>query len=158
LYLPIDKYHLKKIVDYRKLFGVTEETGLQELKTVYRTLMKNWHPDKFQESEQSRSEAEEKSKTIIEAYHFLVSIAPETREKTAAEYSLTTASSAILDFHYKSQVLTVSFLDGNEYEYFDVPKNVYIKFVNADSPGRFFRRHVCNSYLYRSTSRLTATA
>ncbi|WP_207423355.1 KTSC domain-containing protein [Desertivirga brevis] len=148
---------MKKIIDYRKLFGVTETADLQELKTVYRGLMKNWHPDKFQDSEESKTAAEEKSKEIIEAYHFLVSIAPETRERTSAEYALTTAS-AINDFQYKSQTLTISFLDGNEYEYFDVPKNIYVKFINADSPGRFFRRHISNSYLYRSTSRLTATA
>jgi DnaJ-class molecular chaperone len=148
---------LKKIVDYRKLFGVTDDAGLQELKTVYRGLMKNWHPDKFQDSEESKTAAEEKSKSIIEAYHFLVSIAPETKEKTADDYALTIAS-AIVDFQYKSQTLTISFADGNEYEYFDLPKNVYVKFINADSPGRFFRRHISGSYLYRSTSRLAATA
>ncbi|WP_207534094.1 KTSC domain-containing protein [Desertivirga arenae] len=148
---------MKKIIDYRKLFGVTETADLQELKTVYRGLMKNWHPDKFQESEESKTAAEEKSKAIIEAYHFLVSIAPETREKTASEY-ITTTNSAIADFQFKSQVLTVSFMDGNEYEYYGVPKNVYVKFINADSPGRFFRRHICNAYVYRSTSRLTASA
>ena len=137
---------------------MTEAADLQELKTVYRGLMKNWHPDKFQETEESKREAEEKSKAIIEAYHFLVSIAPETREKTAEDYALTTTASAISDFQYKSQILTISFTDGNEYEYFGVPKNAYIKFINADSPGRFFRRHICNTYLYRSTSRLAATA
>ena len=119
--------------------------------------MKNWHPDKFQDSEESQTAAEEKSKTNIEAYHFLVSIGPETKEKTASEYALTIAS-AILDFEYKAQTLTISFADGNEYEYFDLPKNVYVKFINADSPGRFFRRHISNNYLYRSTSRLGATA
>lgn len=154
----LNNYSLKKIVDYRKLFGVSEAAELQELKTVYRTLMKNWHPDKFQDSAESKLEAEEKSKTIIEAYHFLVSIAPETRQKTSTEYALTTSTSGIADFQYKSQVLTISFLDGSEYEYFDVPKAVYVKLINADSPGRFARRHIYNSFLYRSTSRLVATA
>ena len=148
---------MKKIIDYRKLFGVTETAGLQELKTIYRGLMKSWHPDKFNDSEESKLEAEEKSKSIIEAYHFLVSIAPETKEKTSAEYALTTAS-AIMDFVYKGQILTITFMDGNEYEYYGVPKNVYVKLINADSPGRFFRRHISESYLYRSTSRLAATA
>ena len=76
---------MKKIVEYRKLLGVDKAAELQELKTVYRTLMKNWHPDKFTDSVDSKLEAEEKSKTIIEAYHFLVSIAPETREQTLAD-------------------------------------------------------------------------
>lgn len=149
---------MKKIVDYRKLLGVNEAAELQELKTVYRTLMKNWHPDKFQDSVESKIEAEEKSKTIIEAYHFLVSIAPETRKQSLQEYTLTTTTSNIADFEYKSQVLTVNFFDGSVYEYFDVPKAVYVKLINADSPGRFARRHIFNSYVYRSTSKLVATA
>lgn len=149
---------MKKIVDYRKLLGVTEAAELSELKSTYRGLMKAWHPDKFQESEESKLEAEEKSKTIIEAYHFLVSIAPETRAQSFAEYTLTTTTSPITDFEYKSQVLKVEFADGNTYEYFDVPKAVYVKLVNADSPGRFARRHIYTEYVYRSISKLVATA
>ncbi len=149
---------MKKIVDYRKLLNVNEAAELQELKTVYRALMKTWHPDKFNDNEALKLEAEEKSKTIIEAYHFLVSIAPETRNQTFADYTITTTTSNIADFEYKQQVLTVYFLDGNAYEYFDVPKEVYRKLVNADSPGRFARRHVFNEFVYRSVSKLVATA
>ncbi|WP_295794501.1 KTSC domain-containing protein [Mucilaginibacter sp.] len=149
---------MKKIVDYRKLLNVNEAAELQELKTVYRGLMKTWHPDKFNDNEALKLEAEEKSKTIIEAYHFLVSIAPETRDQTFADYTITTTTSNIADFEYKQQVLTVYFLDGNAYEYFDVPKEVYRKLVNADSPGRFARRHIFNEFVYRSVSKLVATA
>ncbi|MBD1394808.1 KTSC domain-containing protein [Mucilaginibacter glaciei] len=147
---------MKKIVDYRKLLGVAEAAELQELKLVYRSLMKTWHPDKFQD--ESRVEAEEKSKTIIEAYHFLVSIAPETRAQSIAEYTETTTNAAIADFEFEKQVLKVVFTDGNTYEYFDVPRAVYVKLVNADSPGRFARRHIYNEYVYRSVNRLVATA
>lgn len=149
---------MKKIVDYRKLLGVGEAAELQELKTVYRGLMKTWHPDKFQDSEESKLEAEEKSKTIIEAYHFLVSIAPETRNQSLAEYTLTTTTANMLDFEYKQQVLTVNFTDGNVYEYFDVPKASYVKMINSDSPGRYARRHIFNSHVYRSVSKLVASA
>jgi DnaJ-class molecular chaperone len=131
---------MKKIVDYRKLLGVNEAAELEELKTIYRGLMKTWHPDKFQDNAE-KTEAEEKSKVIIEAYHFLVSIAPETRNQSLAEYQATTSNSGILDFEFKSQVLKVQFTDGNTYEYFDVPKAVYTKLINSDSPGRFARRH-----------------
>ena len=147
---------MKKIVEFRKLLEVNEAASLLQLKNSYRSMMKNWHPDKFQDSEARKLEAEEKSKAIIEAYHFLVSIAPETRSQTFAEYTLTTTTSAIADFEYKSQILKVSFMDGSEYEYFGVPKAVYVKLVNADSPGRFARRHIYNAYVYRSTSKLVA--
>ncbi|GAC1301735.1 MAG: KTSC domain-containing protein [Mucilaginibacter sp.] len=149
---------MKKIVDYRKLFGVNKDAELQELKTVYRSLMKTWHPDKFTENDDTKLEAEEKSKTIIEAYHFLVSIAPETLLQSEGEYANTTANSGIRDFEYKAQVLKIYFSDDNVYEYFDVPKEVYRKLVNADSPGRFARRHIFNTYVYRSLNKLAASA
>ncbi|QEM09410.1 KTSC domain-containing protein [Mucilaginibacter rubeus] len=147
---------MKKIVDYRKLLNVTENAELTELRTVYKSMMKTWHPDRFQD--ESRIEAEEKSKTIIEAYHFLVSIAPETRAQTLSDYTATTTLSNIADFEYKQQVLKVTFLDGNVYEYFDVPRAVYTKFINADSPGRFARRHIFNEFVYRSVNKLVASA
>ena len=149
---------MKKIVDYRKLLAVNETAELQELKTVYRNLIKTWHPDKFHHDNELKLEAEEKSKKVIEAYHFLVSIAPETRNQTFAEYTITTATAGITDFEYKSQVLTIYFSDGSAYEYFDVPKAVYVKFINADSPGRFARRHIFSNYVYRSLSKLVASA
>ena len=147
---------MKKITDYRKLLGTTEVSTLTELRSVYKSLMKTWHPDRFNDNHEQKLEAEEKSKTIIEAYHFLVSIAPETREQSFAEYTITTTTSNIADFDYRQQTLTIKFLDGAEYEYFDVPRNVYIKLINADSPGRFARRHIFNEYIYRSTSKLVA--
>jgi DnaJ-class molecular chaperone len=149
---------MKKIVDYRKLLNVNEAAELQELKTTYRGLMKAWHPDKFNDNAELKLEAEEKSKQIIEAYHFLVSIAPETRNQSFADYTLTTTTAGIADFEYRSQVLTVYFTDGNAYEYFDVPKEIYRKLINADSPGRFARRHIFNAYVYRSMSKLVASA
>jgi curved DNA-binding protein CbpA len=149
---------MKKIVDYRKLLGTTEVSTLNELRSVYKSLMKTWHPDRFNDNHDQKLEAEEKSKTIIEAYHFLVSIAPETRDQSFADYTITTTTSNILDFDYQKQVLTIKFMDGTEYEYFDVPRNTYVKLVNADSPGRFARRHIFNEFVYRSTSKLVAQA
>jgi curved DNA-binding protein CbpA len=143
---------MKKIIGYRKLLGVTEKATLLELKTIYRNLMKSWHPDKFQESDEQKADAEVKSKRIIEAYHFLVSIAPETRALTFAEYTLTTTSSGITDFEYKDETLQINFVDGTSYEYFGVPKALYIKLVNAPSLGRFARRHIYDLFPYRSVS------
>ncbi|WP_316798603.1 KTSC domain-containing protein [Pedobacter frigidisoli] len=148
---------MKKIVDYRRLLSVDKTAKLADLKSVYRTLMKEYHPDKFQ-VEEERLEAEAKSKEIIEAYHFLVSIAPETCEQNLEIYTQTITNSNILDFEYKQSVLNIQFFDGSAYEYFDVPRAIYIKLVNADSPGRFARRHICNSYPYRNVAKVAETA
>jgi len=144
---------MKKIIGYRKLLGVHENTDLQELKTIYRNLMKTWHPDKFNDSEEKKAEAEAKGRHIIEAYHFLVSIAPETRAQYQAEYTTTTNAVGIKDFEYKTETLQINFLDDTSYEYFGVPKAIYVKFVNAPAPGRFARRHIYGSFPYRSTSK-----
>ena len=145
---------MKKITDYRKLLGVQKDAELKELKTVYRNLMKDWHPDKFQDSEAAKLEAETKSKEIIEAYHFLVSIAPETLALSLEEYTQTITSCGIADYNWAGLVLTVHFLDGSAYEYFGVPKAIYVKLVNADSPGRFARRHIFPAFPYRNIAKL----
>jgi len=146
---------MNKIVAYRKLLNVTKDATLKELKTIYRNSMKDFHPDKFTDATE-KAEAEETSTAIIEAYHFLVSIAPETLEKDKAVYTQTVGSVNILDFYMENNVLYINFLDGNKYEYFGVPKNIYIKMINAESPSRFARRHIYNNFLYRSSSKLVA--
>ncbi len=144
---------MKKIIGYRKLLGVNENADLQELKTIYRNLMKQWHPDKFEGNDEGRAEAEAKGKHIIEAYHFLVSIAPETKAAYHAEYTLTITTIGIKDFDYKSETLVISFADGSSYEYFGVPKALYVKFINTPTPARFARRHIYSSFPYRLASK-----
>ncbi|MDF2451299.1 MAG: molecular chaperone DnaJ [Bacteroidota bacterium] len=144
---------MRKIVEYRKLLGVEKDVTLGELKSVYRNFMKEFHPDKIQDNEELKVEVEEKSKKIIEAYHFLVSIASETIEATLPDYNATISSSQIADITYSGKRLRIDFQDGSGYEYFGVPENTYVKLVNADSQGRFARRHIYTSFLYRNVSK-----
>ncbi len=156
--LPLQKFkELKRIIGYRKLLGVEDKADLKTLKTVYRNIMKECHPDKFQESVEMEA-AQEKSKKVIEAYHFLVSISPETHALNAVDYTNIITSSTIVDFNYKNANLQITYAEGNTYEYFDVPKAVYIKLVNADTPNRFARRHICGSYTFREVSKAAAVA
>ncbi|RYG02053.1 MAG: KTSC domain-containing protein, partial [Chitinophagaceae bacterium] len=69
----------------------------------------------------------------------------------------TTTLSNVQDFEYKNSILKIEFFDGAAYEYFDVPRAMYIKLVNADSPGRFARRHIFNAFPYRNVAKI-ATA
>ena len=147
---------MKKIIEYRKLLGVEKTAELKDLKAIYRNFMKDWHPDKFQDNHEAKLEAEEKSKAFIEAYHFLVSIAPETHAQQLEQYTEVITSSKMVDFQYKSQTLQVNFADGSSYEYFGLPKNIYGKLVNSDTPDRFARRHIYHSYVYRKVSKAVA--
>jgi len=143
---------MKRINEYKKLFNVEPDTDLKTLKTTYRSLVKEWHPDNFQEGDAMVAEAEIKSRQIIDAYHFLVSIAPETIAASLEEYN-STYESGIADFKHKGLLLEVSFMDGATYEYFGVPKSVYIKLVNSDKQLRFAKRNIFNSYLYRKSKK-----
>ena len=144
---------MKKIIEYRKLLGVEKTAELKDLKAIYRNFMKDWHPDKFQDNHEAKLEAEEKSKAFIEAYHFLVSIAPETHAQQLEQYTEVITSSKMVDFQYKSQTLQVNFADGSSYEYFGIPKNIYGKLVNSDTPDRFARRHIYHSFTYRKVNK-----
>lgn len=142
---------MKRIGEHRKLLGVDKTATLKDLKTIYRNTMKDAHPDKFVNDDEAKLEAEEKSKAVIEAYHFLVSINPETQEKYKEEYTETIAKSIIQDFYHEKSILKVQHFNGKMYEYIGVPRNTYIKMVNADSPSRFARRHIYGSYIYRKS-------
>ena len=147
---------MKRIERHRAILGVDEKATLSDLKKVYRKIMMEWHPDKFQESDVAKKMAEEKSAKLIASYHFLVSVHSETREATINEYTTTTTEASIDDFEFKSEILRVVFSDGNEYEYYGVPKAIYVKLVNSDTPDRFARRHIYENYLYRSTNKIVS--
>ena len=145
---------MKRIERHRAILGVYDKATLSDLKKMYRKIMMEWHPDKFQDKDEAKKDAEVKSTKLIASYHFLVSVHIETHEATKEAYITTTTEASINDFEFKSEVLRVEFSDGSEYEYYGVPKAIYVKLVNADTPDRFARRHIYNTYLYRSTSKI----
>jgi len=140
------------------MLGVTKDAELKELKTIYRNFMKEFHPDKITNDEAARLEAEEKSKKFIEAYHLLVSIAPETHAQQLEKYTEVITASRIENFQYKGQTLIVDFIDGSSYEYFGIPKSVYNKLSSSDTPDRFARRHIYHEFVYRRVSRAVEVA
>ena len=144
---------MKRIQEYKKLFQVTPATDLKELKTTYRNLVKEWHPDKFMDGDGMKEEAELKSVQIIAAYHFLVSMSAETKAANLEEYTITTTETGIADYHHKGNVLEITFLDGTTYEYFGVNKAIFIKFVNSDRQYRFAKRSIFTSFPYRKSKK-----
>ena len=139
---------MKRINEYKKLFNVENNIDLKELKSTYRNLVKEWHPDKFQAGDEKAIEAELKSRQIIDGYHFLVSIAPETKAANLEEFN-ETVTTPIIDWQHKGLVLEITFLDGNTYEFFGVDKSLFIKFSQSDKLTRFAKRNIFNSYTYR---------
>lgn len=148
---------MKRIKQYKKLFNVDGAIDLKSLKKTYRSLVKEWHPDKFLE-EDKKAEAEVKSTEIIDGYHFLVSIAPETKEANLEAYKRTITEFQVSDWRHKSMLLEVTFTDGNTYEYFGVSKVLFGKFINAKSINNFGKRNIFNKFIYRKSMKAAANA
>lgn len=144
---------MKRINQYKKMFSVEKDIELKALKKSYRNLVKEWHPDKFQEGDDKKEEAEVMSRTIIDGYHFLVSIAPETKEANITEYKETISNTGIKDFDHKGRVLEVVFTDGSTYEYFGVDVKLFKKLINADNRYRFAKRNIFETFLYRKSKK-----
>ena len=144
---------MKRINEYKKLFGVEKEVELKSLKKSYRNLVKEWHPDKFLNGDPLQEEAEVQSRRIIDGYHFLVSIAPETKKANLGVYTETITNSDIEDYKHKGLLLEITFLDGSTYEYFGVTKQIYIKMVNSNKLNRFAKRSIYPNYMYRKSKR-----
>lgn len=142
---------MKRINEYKKLFGVEKEIELTTLKKTYRDLVKVWHPDKFQNGDPLQIEAEIQSRRIIDGYHFLVSIAPETIASNLENYTETINIAGIADFKHKGLLLEITFHDGSIYEYFGVTRQVYLKMINTDKLNRFAKRTIYPKYIYRKT-------
>lgn len=144
---------MKRINEYKKLFQIENEIDLGELKLSYRKLVKQWHPDKFQDEDPLKEEAALMGQKVVDGYHFLVSIAPETRAANLEEYTTTTNDCGIANLKHKGLLLEITFTDGNSYEYFGVNANTFNKLWNSDKQVRFAKRSIYNSYVYRKSKK-----
>lgn len=142
---------MKRVNEYKKLFNVTGSLELKELKSTYRSLVKEWHPDKFQEGDPKKEEAEIMGQKVVDGYHFLVSIAPETKAANLEEYTQTINECGIEDFKHKGLLLEITFTNGSTYEYFGVNDQLFKKLINTDKPVRFAKRSIYTSFTYRKS-------
>jgi curved DNA-binding protein CbpA len=99
---------MKRINEYKKLFQIENEIDLAALKLTYRKLVKQWHPDKFQDDDPLKEEALIMGRQVTDGYHFLVSIAPETKAANLAEYQKTIMECGIADYKHKGLLLEIA--------------------------------------------------
>lgn len=135
---------MKEVIESRKLLGAAPGLTLKELSTLYKSLMKQHHPDRFQDTGE-REAAEAMSQRIIAAYKLLEALHPETQAAKAGEFEETLAS-GIANWQYRGQVLRMVFGDGSEHAFYGVPPKTYNKFVGTDATPRFVRRHLAGAY------------
>ena len=145
---------MKEILESRKLLGADAGISLKELNLLYKGLMKQHHPDRFQ-VEAERAEAEAMSQRIIAAYKFLEGMHPETLSARAGEFEQT-MTSGISNWEYKGQVLRLHFGDGSTHAFYGVPPKTYNKFLGTDATPRFVRRHLLGNYAQRKVTSAVA--
>lgn len=62
--------------------------------------------------------------------------------------SVESSNLASVGYDAENEILEVEFNHGGIYQYFDVPKNVYMELMNADSHGVYFSANIRNDYEY----------
>jgi hypothetical protein len=53
---------------------------------------------------------------------------------------------ASIAYDDEARILHVRFLDGSEYVYFDVGKNLYLGLLESSSVGSFFRKEIVDGF------------
>ena len=139
---------MKRINQYKKLFKVEGAINLKELKTTYRGLVKEWHPDKFQD-EEKKEEAEIKSTEIIDGYHFLVSIAPETKEANLEAYKKTITELGLVYTRYGSSIKELYSIDRQSTIFTE--STLYQLRINSEREGNKVGKekfYILDGYIY----------
>ena len=120
-------------------------------------VLRGVHPDVHEVRREGASvlkeQAEEMGRQVVDGYHFLVSIAAETKAAQLPDYQRTINECGIADYRHKGLLLEITFTDGSCYEYFGVNANVYKKLINADKQVRFAKRFIYESFLYRQSKK-----
>lgn len=64
-------------------------------------------------------------------------------------FIVTTSSDIRLIEHDGFSTLTVHFISGGIYEFYNVPKTVYDSFIMSSSKGKFMHTFIRDKYLYK---------
>jgi DnaJ-class molecular chaperone len=72
----------RDILEAKELLGLPERASMDEIKSSYRRLISNWHPDRCRED---KKKCEEMTRKIITAYGIIVSYCEEYKYSFAEE-------------------------------------------------------------------------
>lgn len=65
-------------------------------------------------------------------------------------YMISVSSSRLeaVGYDERLKLLHIQFVDGSLYEYYNVPKSIYIELINASSAGKYFHKYVKDIYRF----------
>lgn len=159
-----------------EILGITRQSTKDEIKKAYREQIKKWHPDKFPNQPEKIAEALEKSKRIIEAYSLLEnyraftdknyqsnkSTSYQSSKSTYDKVSRKTGRSRLsierikvkssnvssIGYDQALKVLQIEFINGNVYQYYDVPENIHNELMYSSSKGKYLNGKIASVYQY----------
>jgi DnaJ-class molecular chaperone len=140
--------------DALSLFGLSGRIPTSdEVKAAYRTLMKRWHPDKFQ-SEQDIATATAKAQRINEANCLLEEWLesrpehdePQGRSDSFSQWS--TSSNERAHYTYKKRAFTPGFPDETAFEFFVRSSNIISAGYNGNTRKMYLKFHDNSVYEY----------
>ncbi len=151
---------------YFKVLGVDRYSSQLDIKKAFRELIKQNHPDKFQNDKNTISVATKKSQLINEAYIILKHYQPPDLKKLN-DYSphyqrqgnkklmhdigrgdVKSSNIKSVGYDKDNNMLQIEFRNGYIYEYYNVPEEIFIDLLDAESKGRFGNRYIFYSYSY----------
>ena len=152
---------------YFDVLGVNRLSTKVLIKKAFRDLIKAWHPDKFKDDIVSNAEATERSILIIEAYEILRNyVPPDDADIYLPSFKAVKQDSQLrqdiirervkssnlysVGYSIEMQILQIEYTNGRIYEYYDVPKSVFMELLNSESKGKYANRNICFSFRYNS--------
>jgi hypothetical protein len=93
---------MKRINEYKKLFQIENEIDLASLKLIYRKLVKQWHPDKFQDDDPMKEEANIMGRQVTASHQKQRKLT--WQNITKPSWSVALQISNIKDYFWKSRL------------------------------------------------------
>lgn len=165
-----------------KILGLTSLTTQEDLKKAYKVLIKQWHPDRFQNKPDMESLSIKKTQLLNKAYRFLLDELEKTEDKQSANnenqsqtrhnYSWQTYSDGFPDpaavefflnsshiistgYNKTKKILFLKFLGDEIFLYFDVPGFVFDHILKAESPGKYAMKFIYDRFRHRKFTPLS---
>lgn len=153
-----------KISDYYfDILQVNRHSSKDEIKKSFRILIKKWHPDKYETDTNDYNLATEKSKLLNEAYGILKNYVPiiqnkeddffkDNNHQDSKRERVNSSNIYSVGYSYETNTLQIEFKNRQVYEYYNVPVNIYIEFMNSQSKGKYATKYIYYKYKYQNIS------
>ena len=154
-----------------RILGLEELPSLEELKKAYKLMVKQWHPDKFQNKPETEKLALKKTQEINNAYRFLLKefespeekpVRPKTKntrhnypwqtysdgfpDPAAVEFFLNSSHIVSAGYNKVRRILFLKFIGDEIFLYFDVPEFIFDHLLRARSPGKYAMKFVYDRF------------